>query len=46
MKAALVESHRERMRRIEAGEQVVVGVNRFTESRALAAAGRAPTAAS
>jgi len=32
MKAALVSSHRERLRRIEAGEQVVVGVNRFTES--------------
>jgi ethylmalonyl-CoA mutase len=32
MKAALVESHRERIRRIEAGEQIVVGQNRFTES--------------
>jgi ethylmalonyl-CoA mutase len=32
MKAALVESHRERLRRIEAGEQVIVGVNRFTET--------------
>jgi ethylmalonyl-CoA mutase len=32
MKAALVDSHRERIRRIEAGEQVVVGQNRFTES--------------
>jgi (2R)-ethylmalonyl-CoA mutase len=32
MKAALVESHRERIRRIEAGEQVVVGQNRFTET--------------
>ena len=32
MKAALVDSHRERMRRIEAGEQVVVGINRFTET--------------
>ncbi len=32
MKAALVESHRERIRRIEAGEQVVVGINRYTES--------------
>ena len=32
MKAALVESHRERIRRIESGEQVVVGQNRFTES--------------
>jgi (2R)-ethylmalonyl-CoA mutase len=30
MKAALVDSHRERIRRIEAGEQTVVGVNRFT----------------
>jgi len=32
MKAALVESHRERIARIEAGEQVVVGVNRFVET--------------
>ena len=32
MKAALVDSHRERLRRIEAGEQVVVGQNRFGES--------------
>ena len=32
MKAALVESHRERIARIESGEQVLVGVNRFTES--------------
>ena len=32
MKAALVESHRERIRRIEAGEQVVVGVNRYEET--------------
>jgi (2R)-ethylmalonyl-CoA mutase len=32
MKAALVDSHRERRRRIESGEQVVVGQNRFTES--------------
>jgi (2R)-ethylmalonyl-CoA mutase len=32
MKAALVESHRERIRRIEAGEQIVVGMNRFTET--------------
>jgi ethylmalonyl-CoA mutase len=32
MKAALVESHRERLARIESGEHVVVGVNRFTES--------------
>ena len=31
MKAALVDSHRERLRRIESGEQVVVGLNRFTE---------------
>ncbi|MFL5082760.1 MAG: methylmalonyl-CoA mutase family protein, partial [Microvirga sp.] len=29
MKAALVDSHRERIRRIESGEQVLVGVNRF-----------------
>ncbi|HEV3000701.1 MAG TPA: protein meaA [Solirubrobacteraceae bacterium] len=32
MKAALVDSHRERIRRIEAGEQVVVGLNRFVET--------------
>jgi ethylmalonyl-CoA mutase len=32
MKGALVDSHRERLRRIEDGEQVVVGLNRFTES--------------
>ena len=32
MKAALVESHRERIRRIERGEQIVVGVNSFTET--------------
>jgi ethylmalonyl-CoA mutase len=32
MKAALVESHRERIGRIERGEQTVVGVNRYTET--------------
>ncbi len=32
MKAALVESHRERVRRIEAGELVMVGQNKFTET--------------
>jgi (2R)-ethylmalonyl-CoA mutase len=32
MKGALVSSHRERWRRIEAGEQTVVGMNRFTSS--------------
>jgi ethylmalonyl-CoA mutase len=32
MKAALVDSHRERLARIESGEQVLVGVNRFTET--------------
>jgi (2R)-ethylmalonyl-CoA mutase len=32
MKASLVESHRERIARIESGEQVVVGINRFTET--------------
>jgi ethylmalonyl-CoA mutase len=32
MKACLVESHRERLARIESGEQVLVGVNRFTET--------------
>src|SRR5450759_3795668 len=34
MKGALVDSHRERIRRIESGEQVVVGQNRFSESEA------------
>jgi (2R)-ethylmalonyl-CoA mutase len=32
MKAALVDSHRERIHRIEAGEQIVVGQNRYTET--------------
>ena len=32
MKAALVESHRARITRIESGEQVLVGVNRFQET--------------
>ena len=32
MKSALVESQRERWRRIEAGELTVVGMNRFTET--------------
>jgi (2R)-ethylmalonyl-CoA mutase len=32
MKGALVEAHRERLRRIERGEQVVVGLNRFAET--------------
>src|ERR1700691_1879423 len=32
MKGALVGSHRDRIRRIESGEQVVVGQNRFTET--------------
>jgi (2R)-ethylmalonyl-CoA mutase len=32
MKASLVQSHRERLARIESGEQTVVGVNRFRES--------------
>ena len=32
MKGRLVRSHAERMRRIESGEQVVVGVNAFTET--------------
>jgi len=32
MKQRLVESHTARMRAIESGEQVVVGVNRFTET--------------
>jgi (2R)-ethylmalonyl-CoA mutase len=34
MKAAMVESNRARLRRIESGEQVVVGVNRYTETEA------------
>jgi (2R)-ethylmalonyl-CoA mutase len=32
MKAALVDSHRERLRRIESGELTVVGQNRFVET--------------
>jgi ethylmalonyl-CoA mutase len=32
MKAALVDSHRERIKRIEHGEQVVVGINRYRET--------------
>jgi (2R)-ethylmalonyl-CoA mutase len=32
MKAALVDSHRERVQRIETGEQTVVGINRYTET--------------
>jgi (2R)-ethylmalonyl-CoA mutase len=32
MKAALVESNRARLRRIESGEQVVVGVNRYADT--------------
>jgi (2R)-ethylmalonyl-CoA mutase len=32
MKAALVDSHRERIRRIEAGELVVVGQNRYADT--------------
>ena len=32
MKSALVESNRERIARIESGEQVLVGVNRFAET--------------
>jgi len=32
MKAGLVDSHRERVRRIESGEMTVVGQNRFTET--------------
>ena len=34
MKQRLVESNTERVRRIEAGEQIVVGVNRWTETEA------------
>jgi ethylmalonyl-CoA mutase len=32
MKAALVDSHRERLRRIEHGEQIVVGINRYQDT--------------
>jgi (2R)-ethylmalonyl-CoA mutase len=32
MKSALVESHRERIARIERGEQIVVGINKYTET--------------
>jgi (2R)-ethylmalonyl-CoA mutase len=32
MKGSLVDSHRERIRRIEHGEQIVVGMNKYTES--------------
>jgi ethylmalonyl-CoA mutase len=32
MKGALVDAHRERIQRIESGEQTVVGQNRFTET--------------
>jgi ethylmalonyl-CoA mutase len=32
MKGALVSSHRERWRKIESGEQTVVGINRFTST--------------
>ena len=32
MKGALVDSHRERIRRIESGEQIVIGQNKFTET--------------
>ncbi|HEY1522965.1 MAG TPA: methylmalonyl-CoA mutase family protein [Solirubrobacteraceae bacterium] len=34
MKAALVESHRERWRRIESGELTIVGMNKFTSTEA------------
>jgi len=32
MKAALVDSHRERLRRIEHGEQIVVGLNKYQDT--------------
>jgi (2R)-ethylmalonyl-CoA mutase len=32
MKASLVDSHRERIRRIENSEQIVVGINKYTET--------------
>jgi (2R)-ethylmalonyl-CoA mutase len=41
MKRRLVESNTERLRRIESGEQVVVGVNRYLESEASPLAGGA-----
>ena len=40
MKGRLVESNADRVARIERGETVVVGVNKFTASRAFAADGR------
>ena len=40
MKAALVESHRARIARIESGEQVLVGVNRFQETEPSPLTGR------
>ena len=45
MKAALVDAHRERIQRIESGEQTVVGQNRFTETEdsPLTAGGSGPT---
>ncbi len=45
MKAALVDSHRRRIQRIESGEQTVVGQNRFTETEVspLTDAGSGPT---
>ena len=48
MKAALVESHRERIARIESGEQVLVGVNRYPETEAspLTGDGRAGSSSS
>jgi ethylmalonyl-CoA mutase len=43
MKRALVESNTERLRRIEAGEQIVVGVNRWTETEPSPLAGGSGT---
>jgi (2R)-ethylmalonyl-CoA mutase len=45
MKGALVDSHRQRIHRIESGEQIVVGQNRFaeTEESPLTAEGLGPT---
>jgi ethylmalonyl-CoA mutase len=45
MKGALVDSHRRRIHRIESGEQIVVGQNRFaeTEESPLTAEGLGPT---
>ena len=40
MKSALVDSHRERLGRIESGEQALVGVNRYVETESSPLTGR------